>query len=53
MNAFTSVDPDNQAIRRIRDQSVQLFVATLAVSGVALIVALATLIIGVFALGRA
>jgi hypothetical protein len=53
MDAFTSVDPESEAIRKIRDQSMLLFVATLAVSGVALIVALATLIVGVFALGRA
>jgi maltodextrin utilization protein YvdJ len=52
MDAFTSVDPDNQAIRKVREQSMRLFVATLAVSGVALIVALATLIVGVLALGR-
>jgi hypothetical protein len=51
-DAFTSVDPDNQAIRQVREQSMRLFVATLAVSGVALIVALATLIVGVLALGR-
>jgi hypothetical protein len=52
MDAFTSVDPDNQAIRKVREQSMRLFVATLGVSGVALIVALATLIVGVLALGR-
>jgi hypothetical protein len=52
MDAFTSVDPDNQAIRKVREQSMRLFVATLAVSGVALIVALATIILGVLALGR-
>ncbi len=52
MDAFTSVDPDNQAIRKVRQQSMRLFVATLAVSGVALIVALATLIVGALALGR-
>jgi maltodextrin utilization protein YvdJ len=51
MDAFTSVDPDNQAIRKVREQSMRLFVATLAVSGVSTIVALATLIIGVLALG--
>ena len=54
MGAFTTVDhPDDQAICEIRNQSMRLFVATLAVSGVALIVALATLTLGVFALGRA
>jgi hypothetical protein len=52
MDAFPSVDPDNQAIRKIREQSMRLFAATLAVSGVALIVALATIILGVLALGR-
>jgi hypothetical protein len=51
MDAFTSVDPE-AAIRKIRDQSMRLFVATLAVSGVALIVAVASLTVGVFALGR-
>jgi ABC-type long-subunit fatty acid transport system fused permease/ATPase subunit len=52
MDAFPSVDADNQAIRKIREQSMRLFAATLAVSGVALIVALATIILGVPALGR-
>jgi hypothetical protein len=52
MDAFTSVDPDHPAIRKIRDQSMRLFVATLAVSGVALIVAVASLTVGVFTLGR-
>jgi dolichyl-phosphate-mannose--protein O-mannosyl transferase len=52
MDAFTSADPDNRAIRKVREQSMRLFVATLAVSCVALIVALATLIVGVLALGR-
>jgi hypothetical protein len=52
MDAFTSVDPDHAAIRKIRHQSMRLFVATLAVSGVALIVAVASLTVGVLALGR-
>lgn len=51
MDAFTSVDPDHAAIRKIRDQSMRLFVATIAVSGVALIVAVALLTVGVLALG--
>jgi hypothetical protein len=51
MDAFTSVDPDQAAIRKIRDQSMRLFVATIAVSGVALIVAVALLTVGVLALG--
>lgn len=53
MDAFTSVDPDHAAIRKVRDHSMRLFVATLAVSGVALIVAVALLTVGVFALGSA
>jgi hypothetical protein len=51
MDAFTSMDPNQAAIRKIRDQSMRLFVATIAVSGVALIVAVALLTVGVLALG--